>query len=249
MIHALAIGCGRFIARLTRPWNWPRSCELRTHDPSDMVYVLEQLRQLRQAIEGMPQLTLEDELIQIFASSPSTRNREILIGYYGWEDGQTHTLTEIGDRFGITRERVRQICAKLTKKLAGAVTITAPVMDRTLALIEKRIPAAAAKIEAELVEKGLTAVGMSMEAVAAGAKLLNRPVNFKIVKVDEGKSLAGRRAKIKAKAAPGKYAKKREKMSFMAVRPDQVDAVQAIVDLAKKEIYFHGLATSRAWSG
>ena len=64
----------------------------------------------------MPQSTLEAELTRIFASSPSKRNREILMGYYGWEDGQTHTLTEIGDRFGITRERVRQICFKLLKK-------------------------------------------------------------------------------------------------------------------------------------
>ena len=29
----------------------------------------------------------------------------------------------------------------------------------------------------------------------------------------------------------------------MAVRPNQVDAMQAIADLAKKEIYFHGLST------
>ena len=62
-------------------------------------------------------MTLEQELIDIFASTPSQRNREILVGYYGWEDGRQHTLTEIGARFGITRERVRQVCAKLTKRL------------------------------------------------------------------------------------------------------------------------------------
>ena len=87
-----------------------------TNDPADMPMSWNNFASCALAIERMPQLTLEDELIQIFASSPSTRNREILMGYYGWEDGQTHTLTEIGDRFGITRERVRQICAKLIKK-------------------------------------------------------------------------------------------------------------------------------------
>ena len=54
-------------------------------------------------------MTLERELIDIFAATPYQRNREILIGYYGWEDGQEHTLTEIGARYGITRERVRQV--------------------------------------------------------------------------------------------------------------------------------------------
>ena len=215
----------------------------RTRDPSDVVYVLEQVRALRAAIEVMPKLTLEDEIIRIFASSPSTRNREILMGYYGWEDGQTHTLTEIGDRFGITRERVRQICAKLIKKRPSAETISAPVMDRALALIDQHVPAPAEKLEAKLVEKGLTALGISLEVVAAGAKLLNRPLCFKIVKVDQGKSPVGRRLKIKANLAPGKYGKKHEVKGYMAVLPEQVDAVPAIADLAKKEVYFHGLST------
>ncbi len=149
-----------------------------------------------------PDLTLEAELIRIFASLPCTRNQEILMGYYGWEDGQTHTLTEIGDRFGITRERVRQICAKLIKKRPASGTISAPVMDRTLALIEKRIPATAEILEAELVEKGLTALDMSLEVVVAAAKLLNRPPRFKIVKIDQGKAPAAARLKIKAKPIP-----------------------------------------------
>jgi hypothetical protein len=197
------------------------------------------------AIERMSQITLENELIRIFATSPSMRNREILIGYYGWKDGHTHTLNEIGERYGITRERVRQICAKVTKKHSKTATIPAPVMDRTLILIDKRIPVAAAVLEAELVEKGLTAVGMSVQAVAAGANLLNRPIRFKIVKVDESKPRAGRGAKTtaKAKSAPGKSAKKHQAIGYMAVRSDQVDAVPAIVEQAKKEVYFHGLTT------
>lgn len=218
----------------------------RAQDPTDVFYVLEQLRQLRAAIERMPLLTLEDELIQIFASSPSSRNREILMGYYGWGDGRRHTLAEVGERFGITRERVRQICAKLTKKRSLKGTVLAPLMDRTLDLIDKRIPAAAAVLEAELVEKGLSAVGMSMETVAAGAKLLNRPVRFKIVKADESKPPTGSRAgkKTRTKLPPTKFDRKHKITGSMAVRPEQVDAVPAIADQAKKEAYFHGISTT-----
>ncbi len=46
-------------------------------------------------------------MIQIFASTPHERNRKILIGYYGWEDGRGHTLAEIGADHGMTRERTR----------------------------------------------------------------------------------------------------------------------------------------------
>ena len=64
-------------------------------------------------------MTLERELIEIFAAaSPYPRNREILVGYYGWEDGEQHTLTEIGVRFGITRPSAG--AADLREKLIEA---------------------------------------------------------------------------------------------------------------------------------
>jgi hypothetical protein len=216
----------------------------RTRDPADPGYVLDHIRQLRQGIERMSHLSLEDELIEIFATARSARNREVIIAYYGWAEGQTHTLMEIGDRFGITRERVRQICAKLTKKKRGTGVILAPVMDRALALIEKSMPVTARELEAKLIEKGLTAVGMSMEAVAAGAKLLNRPIPFKIVKVEEGKAFAAGRAKTKIKKqfTAKQQGAKREAGECLVVRPEQVNAVTFIADQAKKEVYFHGLA-------
>jgi hypothetical protein len=163
-------------------------------------------------------MTLERELIDIFASSPYQRNCDILIGYYGWKDGQQHTLTEIGTRFGITRERVRQICAKLTKKVKTA-GVAAPAMDRALALISRRVPCPAAELEEELTKQGLTAIGMTIDNVAVGARLLSRPVEFQIVNVQSGDS--GR----------------------LVVRPEHVQTVVAIVDLAKRDVYFHGLTS------
>jgi len=188
----------------------------RSQDPPDPPYAVEQVLALIRRIKNMPELTLEEELIQIFGSTPYERNRSILIGYYGWEDGRQHTLTEIGNRFGITRERIRQVCAKLTRKYKSMGKILSPVMDRVLAMLDERLPCGASSFEAELTEQGLTAIGMQLESVATGAKLLGRPVDFRIVKVDSDR---------------------------LAVRPDEVDATMAIVDLAKKEIYFHGLAT------
>jgi len=45
------------------------------------------------------------------------REREIIILRYGIGDGGTYTLEEVGQKFDITRERVRQIEAKAIKKL------------------------------------------------------------------------------------------------------------------------------------
>lgn len=193
----------------------------RTQDPADATSIAGQVRQLCERIECMPRLTIEEELIQIFASTPNERNAEILIGYYGWKDGKQHTLTEIGDRFGITRERIRQVCAKLTRKPRGLSTILAPAMDRALAFVHSRLPGPAATIEAELQERGWTAIGIPLENVATGAKLLGRTADFRVVEVDPERPDGPR----------------------LAVRSNQVNSVLAIVDTAKKDVYFHGLAT------
>ena len=193
----------------------------RGQDPPDPLYAAEQVRQLRQRIEGMPELTIEQELIEVFAPAPDDRNAEILIGYYGWRDGRQHTLTDIGNRFGITRERIRQICGKLTKKPKNPAAILAPVMDRALAFVGERLPASADVLEAELRERGWTRVGMPLENLATGAKLLGRRADFRVVRIDTDQKDSPR----------------------LAVRAEAVDAVLAIVDAAKKAIYFHGLAT------
>ena len=101
-----------------------------------------------------------------------------------------HTLTEIGQRFGITRERVRQVCAKFTRKLKGVSTVPAPALDRALALVAARLPCSAARLEAELVHERLTTIGMSIEAVAEGARLLGRTLRFKVVRIGGEKKLA-----------------------------------------------------------
>lgn len=45
------------------------------------------------------------------------REKRILEMRFGLEDGTTHTLEEVGQEFGVTRERIRQIEAKALEKL------------------------------------------------------------------------------------------------------------------------------------
>jgi len=45
------------------------------------------------------------------------REREVLEMRFGLNDGKDHTLEEVGKRFGVTRERIRQIEAKALRKL------------------------------------------------------------------------------------------------------------------------------------
>ena len=187
---------------------------VRTQDPPDPTYTTELVRQLRRRILAMPQWPIEEELIQIFASTPHTRNREIVIGYYGWGDGQCHTLAEIGNRYRMTRERTRQICAKLVKRKEPS-KILAPVMDRTLEFLDARLPCSVETLEQEMRESGLTVIGLRLENIESAARLLGRPVPFTLVTIDRGR---------------------------LAVRLSQEAIPPAITELAKKEIYYHGVA-------
>ena len=45
------------------------------------------------------------------------REQEILKLRFGLEDGITHTLEEVGKKFSVTRERIRQIEAKALTKI------------------------------------------------------------------------------------------------------------------------------------
>lgn len=55
--------------------------------------------------------------IKEFLGDLSPREQKILKMRFGLEDGKTHTLEEVGQEFGVTRERIRQIEAKALSKL------------------------------------------------------------------------------------------------------------------------------------
>lgn len=58
----------------------------------------------------------EREFLKKTLETLTDRERVVIIERYGLE-GKEKTLTEIGERFGVGRERVRQIEAKAMKKL------------------------------------------------------------------------------------------------------------------------------------
>ncbi|MBT8249974.1 MAG: sigma-70 family RNA polymerase sigma factor, partial [Acidimicrobiia bacterium] len=67
------------------------------------------------------------EDLSLALESLNERERQVLIMRFGLEDGKVKTLEEVGNAFGVTRERVRQL--------------------ETKALLKLRMPAAAKELE------------------------------------------------------------------------------------------------------
>lgn len=64
-------------------------------------------------------LRLLGDQIKAIISDLQPREQKILKMRFGLEDGVTHTLEEVGNEFGITRERIRQIEFKALEKIRG----------------------------------------------------------------------------------------------------------------------------------
>ena len=59
---------------------------------------------------------LREDLAEVLRSL-SPRERDVLRLRFGMDDGRQRTLEEVGQLFGVTRERIRQIEAKALRKL------------------------------------------------------------------------------------------------------------------------------------
>lgn len=68
-----------------------------------------------------PEKSLESEMLKehIYAllDDLTDREREVILLRFGIKDGMSRTLEEVGKRFNVTRERIRQIEAKALRKL------------------------------------------------------------------------------------------------------------------------------------
>src|ERR1700722_2979461 len=66
--------------------------------------------------EGASVMLLKEKMQDVLQNL-TERERKVLVLRFGLEDGHQRTLEEVGQEFGVTRERIRQIEAKALRKL------------------------------------------------------------------------------------------------------------------------------------
>jgi RNA polymerase primary sigma factor len=73
-------------------------------------------QKIREPDDEASRKLLREQLRQVLGSL-SEREREVLSMRFGLQDGHIRTLEEVGQAFGVTRERIRQIEVKALRKL------------------------------------------------------------------------------------------------------------------------------------
>ena len=71
----------------------------------------------------MTAYSLLKERLQNVLSTLTPREREVLTLRFGLNDGYSRTLEEVGKKFHVTRERIRQIEAKALRKMRHPIRI------------------------------------------------------------------------------------------------------------------------------
>lgn len=144
-----------------------------TYDsPEQRGQVLNALLRLDNEITEARSLTLEQELDAIMFA-PSKRSKAIYFKRIGWDQDQRSTLEAVGENFRLTRERVRQLCVKVTKPLEGTHPY-APALDQVLTEAARLAPTTCEQVEAHLREFASTPEDMRLHALAEVAAALGR---------------------------------------------------------------------------
>ena len=123
--------------------------------------------------------SLEKELLDLLGTG---RDSQIVARYYGFDGRGGKTLLAIGEEYGLTRERVRQIVEATAGRLSDQRPIS-PMLDRVIALVVNSLPAAASEVELELKSQRLTLSLFRLEGVIRAAQLLGQPSRFLITEV------------------------------------------------------------------
>lgn len=188
--------------------------ERRVETP-DPLRLYEQIAEVRRRIEQLSTLPLEEELIQIFSPTASGRDRQIVAEYYGWDGSGRHTLEQLGQKYELSRERIRQVCIRAVKR-SRRTQVYSPVLDRVLAFITDRLPASTDKLLDELQAAGLSHRRLSLDAVREAAQFLGREPGFALVAVGDGQ---------------------------LAVPPVSAALPRAIIQAAKRAVLSYGATT------
>jgi hypothetical protein len=124
-LEAIGLSLGTEIA------DWDRKVAQAAYDDASAVLEAAQLEAQRTVVPEFQASCLEEELCGLVSTVVDGRNAEMVLKLLGWSGAGRRTLESVGQEYGLTRERVRQIAAKTIKKIK-ANKIEMPWLTRAI---------------------------------------------------------------------------------------------------------------------
>jgi hypothetical protein len=146
--------------------------------PASAELVLRYIRNLIEGVRAGRHLTLEAELWEVTGELGDERDRHIIVRRLGWDGRRPRTLESVGQRYGITRERVRQICTRVEEIQKPQAFL--PALDRIIQITTAAAPMMANELEKELVRRGLTRTTFCLETLLEIAHGFGRKPPFAV---------------------------------------------------------------------
>lgn len=129
---------------------------------------------------------LDCDLVEVIKSvqpkrktSLCERNTRVFARYLGWDGRGGAVLQTVGDEFGFTRERVRQICDPIIEKIRRTKP-TIPSLGDVISFVLSHSPGKACDIEAQLAQSSLTSHPFRLEGILSAAAVLEMSAPFEI---------------------------------------------------------------------
>jgi len=97
--------------------DWDRKAAVAAYDPPSTSLEAAQAEAQRTVVPEFQANCLEEELTGLVFGVIDGRNAEMVVKFLGWSGEGRRTLDSVGQEYGITRERVRQIAAKTLRKI------------------------------------------------------------------------------------------------------------------------------------
>jgi hypothetical protein len=152
--------------------------------------------------------TFRSEIMDLVKSSvpakEPARDIDITIRYFGWDGQGGCSMQLVGEKYKLTRERVRQVTGKIVRHMAEQADEKLFILPNLLSMINALSPASADRIELLLKDHGLGED--RLEGVLQAAKQFNRPGKYMRISEEFGArfvilpDMEGSAEKIMAKA-------------------------------------------------
>lgn len=141
----------------------------RRRDPVPLSDALEGIQQVRIKIAGLMRKKLEEELRAICTVCvKGERNQDVVLQYLGWMGDPPKTLQGVGDMFGITRERVRQVSHSFQNAIRRR-KVFLPTLEKAITFTIRQTPTTADRLETDLCARGLSKSCFRVESIIGAA--------------------------------------------------------------------------------